>query len=122
MYKIKRTVDLNTITGNTIVIPIFLTQKTENLGLWEDYSTDLTMSSGITVTVTGLTNNKLTEVRGYDYSNPYTVGSNGITAQSSTEVSYTIGNINYITELSGLTTTFSFTDTRTIYLTNNFIS
>lgn len=121
MIKRTITIDINSITGNNFQVPILLTQKSENIGLLEDLS-DITDIESVFVTVTGVTDNKLQEVRGFDYNNPFTVGSNGITEVTDSYIAYTIGNVNYKTILNDLSTIFSFTDTRNVYLTNNFIS
>ena len=121
MKVINKNIDKNIITGKTISIPIFLTQKFETIGLYEDLSTatDVIQTE---VTITGTTDNKLSEVRGFDYNNPFTIGVNGVTEVTSEYIKYTIGNINYITKLGDLSTTFSFKDTRNEYKINNFIS
>lgn len=64
--------------------------------------------------VSGFTTNKLDEVRTYDNTNPYQVGVNGVTnvtyspltLTAITSVSYSIGNINYVTQIPGFRTTF----------------
>ena len=122
MRTIYRTIDHNTITGNSITIPIALFSKTENIGLLEDIGTELDMTSGVTVTVTGITDSKLAEVRGFDFNTPYSVGNNGVTQVTPDYVAYIIGNINYITQLATSATTFSFSDTRSVYVSDNFIS
>jgi hypothetical protein len=58
--------------------------------------------------ITGFTSNKLDVIRTYNVNNPFQVGVNGVTSVSTNNVTYTIGNINYSTELNGnFLTTFS---------------
>lgn len=64
--------------------------------------------------ISGFTSNKLDLVRTYDNANPYQVGINGVTnigydplvLTAITSISYSIGSINYITELPSLQTRF----------------
>lgn len=121
MRVINKKVDKNSITGKTINIPIFLTQKFENIGLFEDIGTATDVIS-TNVSITGVTDSKLSEVRGFDYNSPYTVGANGVTEVTADHIKYTIGNVDYVTLLSDGTTTFSFKDTRTEYVASSFIS
>ncbi len=122
MRVLNRTIEKNKITGNTIHIPIFITQKVDTIGLYEDLATDVTKINSITVTVTGTTDNKLAEVRGFDYNSPYTVGNNGVTEVTADHIKYDIDGIAYVTQLADLRTTFTFTTVRDEYSVNNFVS
>ncbi len=121
MRIINKKIDITKISGHSINIPICLIQKFENIGLYEDLgiSTDIISTD---VIITGITDSKLSEVRGYDYNSPYSIGANGVTEITPTYIKYTIGNINYITQLNNLSTVYSFKDTRSEYKINNFIS
>ncbi len=65
--------------------------------------------------ITGYTSNKLDLVRTYSLTNPYQIGVNGVTnitydpinLTGIVSISYTIDNINYVTQLPSLITTFS---------------
>lgn len=64
--------------------------------------------------ITGYTSHKLDLVRTYSLTNPYQIGVNGVTnitydptsLTGITSISYTIDNINYVTNLPSLVTTF----------------
>lgn len=64
--------------------------------------------------ISGYTTNKLDLVRTYDINNPYQIGVNGVTSitydpivlTAITSVSYSIDNINYVTQLRDFTTIF----------------
>jgi hypothetical protein len=64
--------------------------------------------------ITGFTSNKLDLVKTYSLTNPYQIGVKGVTnitygttnLTGITSVSYTIDNINYVTLLPSLVTTF----------------
>lgn len=120
MEVVKKKININHITGNTFSIPVFLTQKTKNVGYLTDLSEDLTLTK-MNVTVTGETSNKLDMVRSWDYNETYKVGHNGVTEATGTYVSYKIDNINYTTYLNDLKTIFSFTTEREVYTKNNFV-
>jgi hypothetical protein len=122
MEIIKKNIDLKKITGNSISIPIFLYQKTDNIGLYEDLSEDLTLTPDINITVTGITESKLNSVRGYDYDNLYQKGVNGVEEVTSDYVRYNINGIVYKTNLNDDSTTFTFSTVNNGYMNNNFIS
>lgn len=78
--------------------------------------------------ISGITSHKLDLVKTYSSTNPYQVGVNGVTnvtyqdpiaLTGITSVSYSIGDINYTTNLSDLTTDFSTTFTRNINRRSN---
>ena len=65
--------------------------------------------------ISGFTSNKLDQVKTYNKNNPYQIGVNGVTnvtysdpinLTGVTSVSYSIGSINYITDISSLVTRF----------------
>lgn len=91
------------------------------MGVFEDISSDISETNPVSVNLSGFTENKLSQIRGYDYDSPYTVGVNGVSEINNQYIKYTIGLINYITNLTTLETVFSFTTIRNEYTTNQFI-
>ncbi len=121
MELIKKTINRNILTGGTVNFTINLIQEYDNLGYMTDFSDNLTLNSGQTNVITGFTENKLNNIRSYDYSNPYKVGINGVTKVTDTQIFYTINEINYITNLSDLKTTFQLTKNNQDYISSNFM-
>lgn len=121
MEFIRKVVNRNLITGQTVNFIINLTQEYENMGYMTDFSNDLTLNAVKNVTITGITESKLSSVRSYDYNNPYKVGINGVTEVTSTYVKYNINGVNYSTNLADLSTTFSTIDVNQDYKVDYFI-
>lgn len=108
------------LTGSTLTIPIFFTQKSDNIGVSTDYSQVMTTLK-TTVTVSGVTDNKLESVRSFDYQNKYKVGNNGATEVTPEYVKYNINGIDYQTYFKDLVTSFKFTTEREVYTNTNFV-
>lgn len=58
--------------------------------------------------VTGTTTSRLEEVRGYNPATPYVVGQHGVTQVTPEAIHYVIDQINYVTQLRDLSTTYAF--------------
>lgn len=119
----KFTINTNTITGNTVALNVLLENKTVGIDFYSDLSEDITMSAQtISVNITGYTDSKLSAVRSYSFNNPYIVGVNGVTQVTVSSIFYNINDINYVTNLSDLTTTFQFSTVRNFYVNHNYIA
>lgn len=120
MEIIKKRLLLNNLTGDTVNFTVFLTQTYNNLGLQENVGISQDNATSIVI-LSGYTSDKLNSIKSFDFLNPYKEGVNGVTKVTETYVEYTIDDINYKTNFSDQSTTFSFITEREIINGNSFI-